>query len=226
MGVIVISLGGSIIVPDKVDYKFLEKFKKTIDKFAKKNKIVIIAGGGSTCRKYLKALEKEKFDEKIYSLIGIASTKLNARVVAGFFGKGGEIPDSLLDVKRALKKSNVVICGALGYRPDMTTDGNAAELAEYLKANLFLNLTDINGLYDKNPKEYKNAKFISEISYEDFLKRANKIKFKAGQHFVLDQAASRIIKRAKIKTIILKGTNLKNLENCLRSKKFIGTVIG
>ena len=80
---IVISLGGSIIVPNKVDYKFLSEFKKLILMYSKKNKIVIVTGGGDTCRKYLKALESEKFSENIYSLIGIATTKLNARVVAG-----------------------------------------------------------------------------------------------------------------------------------------------
>ena len=43
---IVISLGGSIIVPNKVDYKFLSEFKKLILMYSKKNKIVIVTGGG------------------------------------------------------------------------------------------------------------------------------------------------------------------------------------
>ncbi len=222
---IVISLGGSIIVPNKVDYKFLSEFKKLILMYSKKNKIVIVTGGGDTCRKYLKALESEKFSENIYSLIGIATTKLNARVVAGFFNKTGEIPDSLEDVKRALKKSSIVICGALGYRNNMTSDGNAAELAKYLKANLFINLTDVKGLYTKDPKKYKDAKFITKINHKDFLKMAKKIKFKVGQHFVLDTAAAKIIDKEKTKTFILKGTDLKNLKNFLDEKKFYGTEI-
>ena len=44
---IVISLGGSVIVPDKIDVNFLEKFKKIINKIKKGNKIVIVTGGGS-----------------------------------------------------------------------------------------------------------------------------------------------------------------------------------
>ncbi|MAG50122.1 UMP kinase [archaeon] len=222
---IVISLGGSIIVPDKVDYDFLNSFKKVISKYTKKNKFVIVTGGGSTCRKYLKALEKKKFHVKIYSLIGIATTKLNARVVAGFFKKTHEIPDTLKDVKKVLKKNNIAICGALGYKPDMTTDGNAAEVAKYLKADLFVNLTNVKGLYNKDPSKYKNAKLIKKISYQDFYDIARKIKFKAGQHFVLDKVSAKIIKDSKIKTVILNGRNLKNFENCLKGKSFVGTTI-
>ncbi len=220
---VVISLGGSVIVPDKVDYKLLKDFKTLIKKFSKKNKVVIVTGGGSTCRKYLDPLEKGKYSEKIYSLIGIASTKLNARLVDGIFGKTDKIPESLNEVKNALKRRNVVICGALGLQPETTSDGNAAEVAEMIKADFFINITNVKGLYNKHPKS-KNAKFIPEITFNDFWKRVKKIKFKAGQHFVLDKTASKIIKRSKIKTYIV-NNNIKNLRNLLYGKRFIGTTI-
>jgi len=221
MKTIVISLGGSVIVPDKVDYEFLKKFKKIIDKL--KYKFVIVTGGGSTARKYMKALEKGNFSDKIYSLIGIASTKLNARVVSGFFNYKGEVPDSMLDVKKKLKREKIVVCGALGYREEMTTDGNAAELARYLGSDLFINVTNVKGLYDKDPKK-KGAKLISKISFDEFYKIAKGIKFKAGQHFVLDQKAAKVIKDKKIRTVIV-GSNLKNISEMLKGKKFVGTVI-
>ena len=76
-----------------------------------------------------------------------------------------------------------------------------------------------------NPKKFKDAKFIPEISWKDFDKMANKQKFKPGQHFVLDQTASKIIRKNKIKTYIL-GENMKQLDNLLHDRKFRGTVIG
>jgi len=220
---IVISLGGSVIVPDKVDYNFLDKFKHLILRFAKKNKVVVVTGGGSTCRKYLKPLEKEHYSHKVYSLIGIASTKLNARLVDGVFRRTDKIPETLSEVKGSLKRKNIIICGALGFQPESTSDGNAAEVARMIKADFFVNITNIKGLYDKHPK-LKGAKFIPEISFEDFWNRARKIKFKAGQHFVLDKLAAKIIKDYRIKTYIV-NNNLKNLENLLYDKKFIGTTI-
>jgi uridylate kinase len=220
---IVISLGGSVIVPDHVDYNYLKKFSKLIKKFSKNNKVVIVTGGGSTARSYIEPLTKAKLGNKVYGLVGIAATKLNARLVSGFFKKTGKIPESLKEVISKLKKTNLVITGALGYQPNMTSDGNAAEIAEAIKADFFINITNVKGLYTKDPK-LKGAKFIPKISYNDFFKMANKIKYKAGQHFVLDKPAAIIIKRAKIKTyIISKDTN--NLENLLKGKSFIGTII-
>ena len=224
---IVISLGGSIIIPGEVNYTYLKKFVSLIKKYSKNNKIVIVTGGGITARKYINSLRKDNLNEDIYSLIGIATTKLNARLVNGFFNKiVVDLPDSLNEVKKSLEKNNIVIIGSLGFQPDMTSDGDAAQVAEYIKADLFLNLTNVNGLYNKDPKKFNDAKLVKNIQFDEFYKIAKKIGFKAGQHFVLDYRGAEIIKKANIKTIILNGINLKNLENVLKGKRFIGTVIG
>jgi uridylate kinase len=221
---VVISLGGSVIVPDKVDYNYLKKFKKLILKFSKKNKVVIVTGGGSTAREYINSVKRISSKELVNSVVGIAATRLNARLVAGVFDKTESIPEDMKEIKKAIRKNNLVICGALGMQPNMTSDGNAAEVAELIKADFFINITNVKGLYDKNPKTCKNAKFIPEISFENFMKRVNKIKFKAGQHFILDQSAAKIIDRAKIKTYIV-SSDLKNVERVLKGKKFEGTII-
>ena len=53
----------------------------------------------------------------------------------------------------------------------------------------------------------------------------NKIKYEAGQHFILDQAAAKIICRAKIKTLIINGEKLDNVKKYLEDKTFRGTLI-
>ena len=161
--------------------------------------------------------------EKIRSLIGIKATKLNAMLVSNFLDNEVVVPDSLTDVKRNLMKKNLVVCGALGYREKMTSDGTAADVARYLKADLLINMTNVKGLYDKDPRKFKNTKLISEIGFSDFLKMADKIKYKPGQHFVLDQVAAEIIAKYKIKTVILKGAG--ELRKCLNGEKFAGTMI-
>jgi len=223
--VIVISLGGSLIVPDKVDIKFLKEFKKIILSNSQKYKFIIICGGGSIARTYISALRNLNINKKFQSLSGISATRMNARFMNYLFNidpKQG-IPHKLRTLKRYARKQDIVICGALEYKTDQTSDGTASEIADYFKAD-FINLTNVQGLYDKNPKENKNAKFIPEITWKDFDKMANKTKFTPGQHFVLDQSASKIIQENKITTYIL-GKNIKELNNLLKGKKFKGTTI-
>ena len=223
--IVVLSLGGSLIAPNEIDYKFLCRFKEVIRKHTSKYKFVVVCGGGSVARKYIKALKKKGVSEKIQSMAGIAVTRLNARFMTYFFGRDANqgIPHDMKDVENLLKKHDVVFCGALRYAAHETSDGTAAKLANFFRAD-FVNMTIVPGLYTKNPLEHKNAKFIPEISWQKFYKKAHKIKYKPGQHFVLDQEASRIIMKHRIKTYIV-GKELNNFENVLKGKKFRGSVI-
>lgn len=226
MKTIVISLGGSLINPDKIDYDFIKKFKGLISTFSKKYKFVIVTGGGNTARIYINALKKEDINEKLQCLIGIRVTRLNAWFMTNFFNgiASKTIAKDLKEVQNLIKKNNIIFCGSLRYEDKNTSDGTAAKIAKYLKAE-FINITNVDGLYDKDPRKFRNAKFIPEISLNDFYNITKKIKYHAGQHFVLDQNAAEIIKANKIKTIILNGNKLDNLRNYLEEKRFIGTII-
>jgi len=223
--VIVLSLGGSLIIPDEVDSRYLKEFKKTILKNTRKHKFIITCGGGSVARKYISALRKSGKNEKFQSLSGIAATRMNARFMNYFFGIDPEygIPHTKSTLKRYIKKRDVIFCGALEYKSNQTSDSTAAQLARRYNAP-FINLTNVKGLYDKDPSKYKNTKFIKEISWKDFNKKANEIKYKPGQHFVLDQTAAKIILEEKIPTYII-GQDMKQLDNILKGKKFTGTFI-
>ncbi|MBI5391930.1 UMP kinase [Candidatus Woesearchaeota archaeon] len=225
MGIIVFSVGGSLIVPDTINPSFLSSFQKLIVQLKKKHSIVLVTGGGKIARDYITAIRKFTPDERFSSLVGIASTKLNASLVAGLFGHFHLVPDSLQEVRKSLELHNLVVCGALGFQPNMTSDGDAALIASYLKADFFVNLTNVDGLYDKDPHAFKNAKLLKTISFRDFLKMANAIVYTPGQHFVLDQAAAQLIAREKIATYILNGHDLKNVLSALSGKSFTGTRI-
>lgn len=218
----VISVGGSLIVPDKVDYDFLVNLRNTVNKLKKRYKIVIVTGGGKTARNYIEPLKRAGFSNEIQCLVGIKTTKLNAMLVSNFLKANKLLPDSIKEIKNLLRRYNLVVCGSIGFHPNMTSDGDSADIARHLKAEL-INMTNVDGLFTKDPRKFKNARFIPEISFRDFLKIANKIKFKAGQHFVLDKSAAVIIDKYKIKTVILKGFS--NLEKCVNGEGFKGTVI-
>jgi len=226
--VIVLSLGGSLIIPDnRIDNGVLEDFKEVLNKNSDKYKFVVVCGGGSIARTYIKGLETSKARNKkhLQTLLGISTTRTNARFMTYFFGKDANqgIPHEIKEVHNSIEKNNIVFCGALRYSKDQTSDATAATLARSFNT-YFINLTNVSGLYDKNPKKFKDAKFIPEISHDDFYKITKKIEFKPGQNFVLDQKAAQIIKKYKIRTYIL-GPIMKDLDNLLNKEYFIGTII-
>lgn len=223
--VIVLSLGGSLIIPNEVNLKYLKSFKKIILKNKSKYKFIIVCGGGSIARKYISALREIGLNEKLQSFSGISATRMNARFMSYFFNQDQElgIPDKLKTLKDYIKKYDIVFCGALEYKPHQTSDSTSAQIANEFKSE-FINLTDVSGLYTKNPKKFKDAKLIPKISWKEFNELAKKIEFKPGQHFVLDQTASEVILKNKIPTYIL-GEDMKQLDNLLNNKNFKGTKI-
>ncbi|MAF37162.1 hypothetical protein CL622_08680 [archaeon] len=224
---VVISLGGSLIYPEKLkhpDVPFLNKFSKGIQQLSKKYRVIVVCGGGYAARAYIRPLQKKNISGVLLSRVGIASTLENALFVSLFLDANTEIPRNTRQAIRMIKKRSLVITGSLEIGPNQTTDANAALLAKKLKSK-FINLTDVTGLYDKNPHKFKNAKLIKEISFTNFNRMTNAIKFEAGQHFVLDQKAAVIVSKYNIPTAIIRGNNFKAIKLFLKNKPFTGTLI-
>ncbi len=223
--VVVLSLGGSLIIPDSIDTNFLKKFKKTILRNAKKYKFVIVCGGGSIARKYISSLREIGINEKLQSYSGVSATRMNARFMSYFFNFNPErgIPHTMKHLQKYVEKNDVVFCGALEYKPNQTSDATATEIAKHFKS-IFINLTNVPGVYTKNPMEHKDAKFIPRMSWIELYRKTNKNKYKPGQHLILDQTATKTILKSKITTYVL-GKNMKNLDRLLNGRKFKGTII-
>ncbi len=221
----VISLGGSLIIPDVSNYAFLERFKKTLRKHYKTYRFVVVCGGGAIARRYMQALQKEHKSAYELSQAGIRATRMNALFMMQFFGTEANttLPRDMKEVKAMLKKNQVVFCGALRWVPRSTSDSTAARLAHFLKTE-FINITNVKGLYTSNPITNKHARFIPHESWRAFEKRAHQITYTAGEHFVLDQRAASMIRKQSIPTYII-GPRLGNLTKILKHKPFTGTLI-
>ena len=72
---------------------------------------------------------------------------------------------------RHLDKNRVVIVAGGTGNPYFTTDTAAALRAKELKANVLLKGTKVDGVYDKDPVLYSDAKKYNEISYSEVLKK-------------------------------------------------------
>ncbi len=221
MKTIILSLGGSLIVPEHIDVNFLNQFRKLI--IGLKARVGIICGGGKIARYYINEANKVKKQSNLNNdMIGIMATRLNAELVRAVFS-GHSYEKVVYDPTKKIKTQKKVIIGA-GYLPGTSTDKDAVLLAKTLGAKTVINLTNVDYVYDKNPKKFKNAKPITEINWNDFLKITGR-KWKAGLNVPFDPLAAIEAKKSKIKVIIANGKNLKNLKDILDGKKFKGTII-
>jgi uridylate kinase len=222
---VVISLGGSLIVPDEIQTAFLKQFKEFILKFIRKDyRFVIVTGGGSICRKYQKAAAiVSKLTDEDKDWLGIHATRLNAHLIRTIFKKEA-YPVVLDSPHKPISPKKYPLYIASGWKPGWSTDFDAVILAKRLKAQKIVNLSNIDYIYDKNPKLFKDAKPIKEMKWPEYLKIVG-TKWIPGMNAPFDPVASKIAKAAKMTVAFIKGTDLENLARVLTNKKFKGTII-
>ena len=233
MKTVIISLGGSIIVPDEINVYLLKEFRDIILEFINENKeskhnnkqenrVVIICGGGNTAKKYMDAVKKfGSIDNKELDWIGIKSTKLNAEFIRVIFGKHAF---GVIDNPKNPITSDKKILIAAGYEPGCSTDMDAVLLAGTLEAKQVVNLSNIDYAYTKDPHLHKDALPIKETSWDKFFEIAGDT-WSPRMNTPFDPVASRKAKELGLEVVILNGTKLDNFKNYLYDRDFVGTRI-
>lgn len=220
--IIVLSLGGSIIVPDKIDVNFLKKFRKTIISLLPKYKFIIVCGGGKVCRDYISAAKNiKKLNDEVYDVLGIKLTEANAQLILSILYDVSH-KEIHPNYNKEIKFENVLI--GCGFLPGTSTDYDAVMFAKNHNSDTVINLSNIESVYDKDPKKYKNTKKIKKISWKNFRKLVGN-KWKAGLNLPFDPVASKKCEQLGIKVAIMDGRNLDNFKNYLERKEFKGTLI-
>ncbi len=217
----VLSVGGSLIVPDEVDVNFIKKLKDIIKK--SRHKFVIIVGGGKTSRTYQHAAAKKfKLREEDVDWIGIHATWINADFMRRVFGKMAH-PSIMTDYSKKNPFKEKVLVGG-GWKPGVSTDYDAVLAAKKVGAKVIVNLTNVDYVYDKDPKYHKNAKPFSELTWNQMFKIMGSQRVPGG-HWPFDPKACRLAKKHGMSVAIMNGKNLNNLNNFFKGKKYKGTVI-
>ncbi len=222
---IIISLGGSLIVPSSgIDWKFLKKFRQLIlEQIKKGKKVYLIAGGGDTCRKYNQAAQKViKITPEDLDWLGIHSSRLNAHLIRTIFHDVAH-PEIIKNPTIYMPSKERVIVGG-GWKPGWSTDYVATMIAQEYEIKTLINLSNINYAYNKDPKKYKDAKAIKEINWASFRKIVGD-KWVPGLNAPFDPIASRKAEQLGLEVIIADGKNLTNLKRILDNRTFKGTII-
>jgi uridylate kinase len=225
--VTVISLGGSVIAPREADGAFLGDFRSLIGGLLDaddKRRFIFVTGGGGPARTWQKAYREvcPAGNDEEADWIGVMATRLNARLVKAIMAEWCP-QDVIIDPSQVEPFMGRVLVAA-GWKPGFSSDYDAVLLAERFKADVIINLSNIERIYTDDPRKNPQAKPISSISWDDFRAMVGD-EWTPGKNVPFDPVASRHAAKLGIKVICAAGRDLPNLKNILTGKEFIGTVI-
>ena len=221
---VVISLGGSLLVPDRVDGEYIKKFVALIkDKTALGTQFAIITGGGKLCRDFndVLKLSGSPTNEDL-DWLGIYATRLNAELIRLSLKDIAE-PEIFFDPTNVALSGKPVLVGG-GWKPGHSSDGSAVGLAKTLGAKKLINLSNIDYVYTADPRTNPDAVKIEKSNWADFRKLLP-TEWNPGINAPFDPIAAQMAEELGLEVVVMNGKNLENLENYLDGKEFVGTVI-
>ncbi len=216
---VVLSLGGSVFSGETGK---IREFAKAIETISQENQVFVVVGGGKLAREYIQRARELGATETFCDYVGIAATRMNAILfISALPSAAKKVPEDFMEAEELSKLYKVVVMG--GTFPGHTTDATAALLAEFVKADMLINATNVDGVYSADPKADPNAVKYDKLSPQQLVEIVSKNSAKAGTNVVIDLLAAKIIERSRIKTYVILGTP----ENILRAVRgeAVGTAI-
>lgn len=211
------------------DYKKINKLSLTIKELREEDvKIAIVLGAGN----FFRGRDGESgSDPKLNDFLGMVFTVSNAiklkenlqridvpTIIMSALGGFGEGVVENYDKEKALKYFDdgyiLILGGGIG-KPGYTTDTTASQRAEDLKCEVVLKGSTIDGVYDKNPKDFPEAKKYDELTFDEAIEKKLK---------VMDTTAFEQCKRNNIPIIVFDMNDLDNIKRVISGEK-IGTVV-
>jgi len=225
----ILSLGGSLVVPNGgIDTQFLLELNTFIRRQVseKNRRFFIVVGGGATAGQYINAAKEvlgHDLTNDDLDWLGIHSTRLNAQLVRTVLQ---DIADPrVIKHYEIILKIEQPVAVAAGWKPGWSTDYCAVTLCEDYGVTSLVNMSNVDKVYTKDPRQFKDAKPIDTISWEDYRKIVGDV-WTPRLNAPFDPIASQLAQKNNVTVRFLNGKNLQNLEDALDGKPFIGSTIG
>jgi uridylate kinase len=134
----------------------------------------------------------------------------------------GSVPVSVDEAEDCLKQGKIVVMG--GLRPGMTTDSVAAMIGERVQADLLVKGSNVDGIYNKDPKKFSDAEKLDKLKFEDLTRIFEADSHRAGINQILDPEAVKILRKSRLKTVVVNGFDAENVSAAVKGES-VGTVI-
>lgn len=187
--------------------------------------IAVVVGGGN----FWRGKSNEYMDRATSDYIGMLATTMNALALGDAFKQIGvpvrvqtgvemrQIAEFYIKDRaiRHLSKGRVVIFGCGTGSPFFSTDTASSLRAAEINADILVKATKVDGVYDKDPKKYADAKKYQKITYIDVLnKKLN----------VMDSTAISLCMEENIPILVFNILEKGNLKKALTDEK-VGTLV-
>ena len=224
MPTIVLSLGGSILLPG-MDRPNIKPYIPVLTRISKNHRLFVVVGGGGTARDYISLARTFQADEAFSDELGIMVTRLNAMLLVGALGSAAypKVVENHTEALSAAESGKVVVMG--GITPGQTTDAVAAVLAERVRASLFINLTAVDGIYSADPKKDPTARRYEKMTASELLQVVVGQQAVAGVNTVMDIVAIKMVERCGIPLLVMDGRDPSLLESTLKTGTWAGTLV-
>ena len=221
---IVISLGGSVLVPS-LESNNISRYVSVLSRLAGKCGIFIVVGGGGEARRYIQVARELGAGEATADELGILVTRLNARLLVAGLGDAAypRVAENYTEAREFALAGKVVVMG--GITPAQTTDAVSAVLAESIGADLLINATSVDGIYSADPKKDPAAVRYERLTPEGLLAIITRERMGAGANTVLDIVAGKVVERSGIPLLVLDGRDPENLYRAIVEGAFVGTIV-
>lgn len=231
-GNIVIKIGGSLLLTKNktIDTKKIAEFSDIIKDIKNGGTHIIICGGGLLARDYIDAVRYFNGSEALCDLFGIDISRINSKLIIASLQDSAypHVPKSMEELSTALLFDKTIVMG--GLQPGQSTTSVALEVAEFIAAEEVVILTDVEGIYDKDPNKFGDSKLLTHLNYnqlqEIIINTQDDKQAAAGEYRIFDTVSLQILKRSNIRIIVISGKNLNEFKKYMDGKKDIkGTII-
>ena len=227
---ILLKLSGEILAGDLhfgLDYDTINDICAQIVDVAKEGiEISMVVGGGNIIR----GAQTVRIERAQADYMGMLGTVINALALQDALERLGQPTrvQSAIEMKqvaetvirrraiRHLEKGRIVIFAAGTGSPYFSTDTTAALRASEIGADCVLKATKVDGIYDKDPTEFPDAKRLPKLSYMDAIRMQLKI---------MDAAAFSLCQENKIPIIVFDALKEGNLRRLLVDGENIGSIV-
>jgi len=214
----VIKIGGSLLFTEnrKLNKEKIQKFCQIFKKMKYSGSHVIVCGGGIIAREYINTVRSFHGNEALCDTFGIDLSRINSKLIISSFQDFAYplVPKSIEDLSLALLFGKIIVMG--GLQPGQSTTSVALEVSEFIKAEELVILTDVEGIYDKDPKKFEDARLLKKLTYtelqEIIINSTGDKQAAAGEYRIFDTVSLQILKRSKIKIRVMSGKDLKEFE--------------